>query len=60
MTGGVGEGDIPRVVSETVPEREGDTRPRGGLMGVLDLVLGMVFFVAFGPERERPVDGDRL
>jgi hypothetical protein len=62
MTGGVGAGALahPEAGPGTLPEREGETRPRGGLVGVLDLVLGIVFFVAFGPGRERLVDGERL
>jgi hypothetical protein len=58
-TGGVGDGAI---VSGRNPVRPGDTQPKGGRVGVFDLVLGMVFAIAvvfFVPERERLVDGER-
>ena len=41
---------------------DGDTRCRGGLAGVFDLVLGIVFGIAvlfFVPGRDRLVDGER-
>ena len=61
MTGAVGGTRAAAAAFET-GGGDGDTRCRGGLAGVFDLVLGIVFGIAvlfFVPGRDRLVDGER-